>query len=283
MRTATLKTETVITGIGLHTGADCRAVFRPAPMGEGISFTRTDIAGAGPVKALLANVNSTVRGTNLAANGSEVFTVEHILSACAGLGITDLRVEMDAPEPPIIDGSAKGFAAAFAAAGIAETGGNTPELTVNGEVRYESEGAVYTAVPAPELSYKFVFEHPHPLVGRQELEFVPSRGGYTAEIAPARTFGFEEELAWLKKAGLAKGGSLENAVVVTKTEFLSAEGGLRFPDEMVRHKILDLMGDLMLCGLPLAGMAMTAVRGGHKHNVGFGRLLLEKAVRTGEK
>lgn len=277
--TATIKKELVITGVGLHTGAHCRAVFKPAPAGAGITFRRADAPNAGPVRALLANVNSTVRGTNLSGNGSEVFTVEHILSACCGLGITDLEVLLDAPEPPICDGSAVVFAKNLAAAGVVPTGGRVQELALEREVRYEAEGALYIAKPVSELSFTFVYEHAHPLVGRQEFTFCPASQNYTEVIAPARTFGFEEELTWLKANGLAKGGSLENAVVVTKTEFLSAEGGLRFPDELVRHKILDLLGDLMLCGLPVAGMAVTAARGGHKHNAAFARLLMENGPR----
>jgi UDP-3-O-[3-hydroxymyristoyl] N-acetylglucosamine deacetylase len=276
--TATLRKTVKIEGVGLHTGAFCRAVFKPAPSGAGITFLRADIAGATPVAAKLENVNSTVRGTNLSGGGSEVFTVEHILSACAGLGITDLAVELDAPEPPILDGSAKGFVALFLSCGTEKNGGRTRTLTSAQELRYENGDALYVARPADALSVSFVFEHPHPLVGRQQYFFEPGRGDYAVEIAPARTFGFEEELAWLKKAGLAKGGSLENAVVVTRDAFLSAEGGLRFPDEMVRHKILDLLGDLVLCGLPLSGLAITAEKGGHKHNVEFGRLLLKNGV-----
>ncbi|MDD4005008.1 MAG: UDP-3-O-acyl-N-acetylglucosamine deacetylase [Elusimicrobiaceae bacterium] len=278
--TATLETETALAGVGLHTGLHCRAVFKPSRAGSAITFRRADVKGAAPVAALLGNVNSTVRGTNLSAGGSEVFTVEHILSACAGLGITDLAVELDGPEPPIMDGSARAFAAAFAAAGIVRTGGRIQTLSVDRALEYRAGDAVYTAKPAAEKVFRFIFEHPHPLVGRQEFVFEPARQDYAAVIAPARTFGFEEELAWLRQAGLAKGGSLENAVVVTGTEFLSAEGGLRFPDELARHKILDLLGDLALCGLPLAGVEITALRGGHRHNAGFGRLLLERGVRN---
>ncbi len=257
-----------VKGVGLHTGAPSVMTFKPAQ--DGIHFVRVDIAGSQPIPADLAHVGSTLRGTNLVQGNAEVWTVEHVLSSLHALGITDVCVEMDGPEPPVMDGSAKVYVEHLQQAGLVELDGKQSTLQLKAPVTYSAGSISYAAEPADKLTITFVYEHKHPLVGRQEYTVEFTTENYLAQIAPARTFGFEEELAFLKAHGLAKGGSLENAVVVGKDKFLNE---LRFSDELVRHKILDLIGDFCLIGKRLPPLKITCHMGGHKHNVLFGRLL----------
>jgi len=272
----TIGREASLSGIGLHTGARSTITFAPSASG-GRRFFRADIKG-GPVRAILANVHSTVRGTNLAENGTEVFTVEHVLSACAALNIDDLDIVLDGPEPPIMDGSAKIFFDTLKSAGLRQNAAEARYLTTAREISYTDGNVFYSAKPADRLAVAFLFLHTHPLVARQEFLYDSGTVDYATQIAPARTFGFEEEVEALRKAGLARGGSLENCVVIAKDRFLNAEGGLRFKDEMVRHKILDTIGDLSLLDARLGRIRISAICGGHKHNVLFARQFAEAAA-----
>lgn len=265
----TINQPVSVSGVGLHTGAPSTMTFKPAQ--DGIHFVRLDIPGSAPIKADLAHVGSTLRGTNLKNDTAEVWTVEHVLSTLSALGITDLLVEMDGPEPPITDGSAGVYALSLQKAGVHELDAPLPQLILKQPVTYSFGSIAYSAEPADKLTVTFVYEHKHPLVGRQEYTVELNAENYLAQIAQARTFGFEEELAFLKAHGLAKGGSLENAVVIGKDKFLN---GLRYEDELVRHKILDLVGDFSLIGKRLPPLKITCRGGGHKHNVLFARLLL---------
>lgn len=266
----TLRSEASVQGVGLHTGLPCRAVFRPAAGPTGLRFLLPD--GSSPIPALLENVASTVRGTNLTLDGRTVHTVEHILACCAGLGVHDLDVLMDGPEPPAADGSALPFAEAMLGAGIAEKNGQeVAALYPRSAVELKDGEALYRAEPAGGLSLSVIFDHPHPVLGRTAISLEIGPEIFLKEIAPARTFGLREELDGLKAAGLAKGGSLENAMLVEKDRIV-CEGGLRFPDEPVRHKALDLLGDLALLGSPLLA-AVRAERTGHRNNVNFAKLL----------
>lgn len=268
----TLATATVVKGIGLHTGLPSTLIFKPAQ--NGITFLRTDIPGAKPIPALVDYVSSTLRGTNLKNETAEVCTVEHTLSALHALGITDVAVEMDGPEPPVTDGASDVYMDALLKAGLQSLTTEQPVLKINRKITYTSGPISYAAEPADKLTFTFLFLHKHPLVARQEytLEFTPEN--YMREIARARTFGFEEELAFLKAHGLAKGGNLENAVIVGKDKFINE---LRFPDELVRHKLLDLIGDLSLTGYKLPPLKITCTCGGHKHNVIFAKILVSNA------
>ena len=266
----TLSSATVIKGIGLHTGLPATLTFRPAE--NGITFVRTDIPNAQPIVADVYHVGSTLRGTNLKNNTAEVCTVEHVLSALHALGVTDVTVEMDGPEPPVTDGASDVYADAFLKAGLKDLATEQPLLEIKRKITYTSGNIVYSAEPADKLTFTFVYEHKHPLVSHLEytLEFTPEN--YLTQIARARTFGFEEELAFLKAHGLAKGGNLENAVIIGKDRFLNER---RYPDEMVRHKLLDLIGDISLIGRKLPPLTITCKGGGHKHNVIFAKILLE--------
>lgn len=271
MNRQSIKTTTTLRGVGIHTGETCSMTFKPSNQGY-ISFVRTDIEGSEPIKAEVGNVSSTMRGTNLKTGIAEVHTVEHVLSAAHGLGITDMIVEMDGPEPPIMDGSSIEYAKAILAAGIEDLGASYPVLSLPKKIEYKEGNISYTAEPDSELKFSFVFLRDHPLVNRQEYTFVMTKEGYLKEIAPARTFGFEEEIAFLRAHGLAKGGNINNCVVIKKDGFSVP---LRFDNEMVRHKILDMIGDLKLTCKELGPMHISCIGGGHKSNVEFAKILLK--------
>ncbi|MGN0023499.1 MAG: UDP-3-O-acyl-N-acetylglucosamine deacetylase [Elusimicrobiaceae bacterium] len=273
MNRKTINKTVTVKGIGLHTGEPCSMTFKPSEDGF-ISFLRTDIKDAAPIKALAQNVCSTMRGTNLSNGKDQVHTVEHVLSAAHGLGITDLIVEMDGPEPPIMDGSSLPYAQAMQEAEFKEIPLPAPILTLNKDIEYKEGDIFYSARPASKLIFTFLFLRNHPLVNRQEYSFEYSQDGYLKQIAPARTFGFEEEIAFLRANGLAKGGRIDNCVIIQKDGFSVP---LRFPDEMVRHKILDLLGDLKLTNKILGPMHITCHCGGHKTNVEFAKLMLKQS------
>ena len=265
----TIKTPAVVSGIGLHTGAPSKMTFKPAE--NGITFLRTDLPGAQPILAHVDNVGSTLRGTNLKNATAEVWTIEHAMSALHALGITDVAVEMDGPEPPVTDGASDEYVAALLAAGIRELASEQPVLQINQKITYTCGNIFYCAQPADKLTFTFVYRHKHPLLAHSEYSFEFTQQNYIDQIARARTFGFEEELAFLKAHGLAKGGNLENAVIVGKDKFINH---LRFPDEPVRHKLLDLIGDISLTGRKLPPLDIRCECGGHKHNVIFAKILL---------
>lgn len=265
----TIQHQAVVTGIGLHTGAPSTMTFKPAQ--NGITFLRTDLPGATPIAAHVKNVGSTLRGTNLKNDTAEVWTIEHAMSALHALGITDVCVEMDGPEPPVTDGASDQYVDALLKAGIRELDSEQPVLNIKQKITYSCGNISYSAQPAEKLTFTFVYRHKHPLLAHSEYSFEFTQENYIQQIARARTFGFEEELEFLKAHGLAKGGNLENAVIVGKDAFVNP---LRFPDEPVRHKLLDLIGDISLTGHKLPPLAIRCECGGHKHNIIFASLLL---------
>ena len=269
----TLAQNAALKGIGLHTGAPCSMVFKPSAQGF-ISFVRTDIKDSKPIKAELASVSSTNRGTNLKNSTAEVHTVEHVLSAAAALGITDLIVEMDGPEPPIMDGSALEYANAMLKAGFERLEGQYPELKLNKKVEYQEGNITYIAFPSDKAKITFIFTRDgHAMVSRQEYTFEINQNNFLRLIAPARTFGFEEEIAYLHANGLAKGGSADNCVIIQKDKY---NVPLRFHDEPVRHKILDMLGDLQLMNMSLGHVHIVCAGGGHKHNIEFAKILIKE-------
>ncbi|OGR45482.1 MAG: UDP-3-O-[3-hydroxymyristoyl] N-acetylglucosamine deacetylase [Elusimicrobia bacterium GWA2_61_42] len=275
MRKTIIKAAT-IEGIGLHKGKAARVTFLPAAGPTGLRFLGP--AFAEPLPARLDRVAGTARGTNISDGKHTIYTVEHLLSAAAGLGIDDLDIEIDGEEPPAADGSALAFATALLKAGIQEKPAQEKKtLSLAGRLEMAKGDIRYTAVPALGVSFKLTYDYPHPLVGKQVIEFVLTPDEYLVRVAPARTFGFSHEIEALKAAGLALGGSLDNAVVIGEKEIM-AKGGLRFADEFARHKLLDLIGDLALTGLPLKDIRIEAERPGHAANVNFAKLLSEKAL-----
>jgi len=278
----TIKKPITLEGIGLHKGTTSRVTFLPAGAASGIRFISPLFTA--PIQARLENVPGTARGTNIGDGKNAVYTVEHLLSAAAGLGIDDLDIEISGCEPPAMDGSALPFANALLRAGLAEKPGSERSCArLAAPVEFSKGGARYRAAPsACGASFRLVYDCPHRLVGRQEVKFCLSPEAYLREIAPARTFGFSHEIEALKAEGLALGGSLENAVVIAESEIL-AKNGLRFADEFARHKLLDLIGDLALTGLFFEGLSVEAERPGHAGNVNFAKLLMEKRMKTGKR
>ncbi|MBL8023501.1 MAG: UDP-3-O-[3-hydroxymyristoyl] N-acetylglucosamine deacetylase [Elusimicrobia bacterium] len=279
-----LAREAVYKGIGLHTGNKCQLIFKPAPANHGVVFVRTDLPGSPRLPANHNIVSSVIRGTTLSLDGEKghearVHTVEHVLSALSGLGIDNLEIEVNANEPPVADGSAFPFWEVLSKAGVIEF----PEPRVffqpdplvysAGETRYE-------VLPADELILETSIFFKHPLVGEQKNELILTRENFLKEIARARTFCFDFEVESLRRQGLARGGSLDNAVVVGMDRVHNKEKVLRYPDEFVRHKTLDLIGDLFLLGMPLKAR-IKAFRVGHGHNVNLVKQLA--AQMTGEK
>ena len=275
-----IKQEVVLEGVGLHTGNKSSVTFRPAPANTGIRFFRTDLPGIPRIPARLAFVVTTVRGTNLGLGEAKVHTVEHVLSACTGLGIDNVDILTTANEPPIMDGSAMPFVEALLRAGLESLEAPKRWLHLPHEVVYEGkDGARYRAVPADHFRVSATLLHDHPMMPKMSLSMIVDRESYLTEVARARTFCFEHEVAYLKSQGLAQGGSLENAIVIGKDKFITNTEGLRFTDEFVRHKMLDLIGDLTLIGRPFFKMHITAERLGHAHNIEFAKLLDDAAKK----
>lgn len=276
----TIREEAALEGVGLHTGNPSKLTFSPAPPNSGIRFFRTDLPGAPMIPAKLGFVVTTVRGTNIGLHDASIHTVEHVLSALTGAGIDNVNIFVTDNEPPAMDGSALPFFKAVLNAGI-RTFSEFPKryLQIPEEVVYERQGAYYRAVPSEDCQIQATLLHEHPLVPKLTLNFRMDPNAYAREIAPARTFCFEHEVDYLKSQGLAQGGSLDNAVVIGKDRFHTNAEGLRFKDEFVRHKMLDLIGDLTLIGRPLLRMRIETVRCGHAHNVEFAKKLNAAAVR----
>ena len=273
----TIKSAATIEGIGLHKGKPARVTFLPAEGATGFRFVSALFKE--PLPARLDKVAGTARGTNISDGKHTIYTVEHLLSAAAGLGLDDLDIEIDGEEPPAADGSALAFATALLKAGVQEKPGQEQKsLSLAGRLEMTKGDIRYSAAPALGVSFKLTYDYPHALVGKQVIDFVLTPEEYLVRVAPARTFGFSHEIEALKAAGLALGGSLENAIVIGEKEIM-AKGGLRFADEFARHKLLDLIGDLALAGLPLRNVHIEAERPGHAGNVNFAKLLLEKATK----
>lgn len=271
---STIAQEVSLEGVGLHTGNPSKLTFRPAPANAGIRFFRTDLPGSPMIPARLGFVVTTVRGTNLGLGEAKVHTVEHVLSALTGLGIDNADILVSANEPPIMDGSSMPFVEALLRAGIKPLDAPKRWLHLPHEVTYTAkDGARYRATPSDKFEIVATLLHDHPMMPKMTMTMAVDMESYLAEVAKARTFCFEHEVAYLKSQGLAQGGTLENAIVIGRDKFHTNAEGLRFPDEFVRHKLLDLIGDLTLIGRPLFKMRIEAERLGHAHNVEFARLL----------
>lgn len=276
---STVASVVTLEGIGLHTGSRSRIEFRPAPPDSGIRFFRSDLPGCPMIPARLAFVVATVRGTNLGLGEAKVHTVEHVLSALTGLGIDNADIFVSANEPPALDGSSLPFFKALLEAGVAHHPGHPKRhLNIPGEVVYEDRGSVYRATPSDHFDVHATLVHDHPLVPKLDLSVRVDPESYVSELAGARTFCFEHEIAFLRSQGLAQGGSLDNAIVIGREKIHTTPDGLRFPDEFVRHKVLDLVGDLTLIGRSLFHLRIEAVRPGHAHNIEFARLLEQAAL-----
>ena len=262
-------------GIGLHLGKPCRITFKPAPAGSGITLLRTDLPGAAAIPARVENVSASERRTQLGDGTNTVHTVEHVLAAVSAMEIDDLVIELDGPEPPILDGSAAAFFELLKSAGLAAVAGHPDYLTLAEPVRIIDGESVYEAYPASRLELDVTIEFPHPRIGRQSTRVCVTTQSFETELARARTFGFVHEVDWLRERGLIRGASIDNAVVLDDTEVVS--GPLRWDDEFVRHKTLDCIGDLALIGARV-NARIVAVRPSHRGTVTLVRELTRAGV-----
>lgn len=268
----TLARPVSYSGIGLHAANEVHMVLRPAPADTGIVFVRTDLAGNPSVPAQLAYVTNTMRATTLEQGEAKVFTVEHLLSALQGMAVDNCIVEMDSVEPPVADGSSLTFVRLIEQAGIQKLDMPRRVLTVRRQHLVQEEDKFIAILPYDGFRITFTSINPHPLLGVQFSDTEITKDNYIRDIAFARTIAFTKELAMLKKLGLGKGGTLENTIVYDDTTCLSV---LRSDDELVRHKVLDVIGDMALLGRPLKGHII-AVKSSHKLNNMLARQISEE-------
>ncbi len=254
------------TGIGVHSGDTVLLTLRPAPINTGIIFRRTDLSPVVEIPASYEYVSDTMLCTSLQHQGAKVATVEHLLSALAGLGIDNAYVDVNAPEIPIMDGSAAPFVFLIQSAGIREQSAAKRFIRILKPVRIEENGKYVQFLPHNGYKISFTIEFDHPVFNEkpQTVNFDFSSTSYVKEVCRARTFGFLSDYEKLRESDLAKGGSLDNAVVVDNYRVLN-EDGLRFEDEFVKHKVLDAIGDLYLLGSSLIG-AFEGYKSGHELN-----------------
>jgi UDP-3-O-[3-hydroxymyristoyl] N-acetylglucosamine deacetylase/3-hydroxyacyl-[acyl-carrier-protein] dehydratase len=291
----TIQAAVSCTGVGLHTGVESTITFNPAPENFGIKFIRTDKEDQ-YITPDLANVIDLTRGTTIEENGIKVHTTEHVLSACAGMEVDNLLIELNSKEPPVMDGSARDFVATLVESGIVEQESDVDFLKITKPVVYTDEDKDVEVVGVPYDGFKTTFTIQYNL---EDLDVQYSSvhnmsKNYQSQIAPARTFCLLSEIKGLTKKGLIKGGNLGNAVIIVDKDiedeevkifkerfgikFFKGDRGLhktqvlRFRNEPVRHKTLDLIGDLALLGKPILGH-ITAIKSGHKGNVEFAKLL----------
>jgi len=268
----TVNTNVSITGIGLHSGIYTTVELQPAPAGSGITFVRADLDGL-RIPALQASTTSLDHATTVGKDDVAVGTVEHLLAAVMAFGITDLDIQIDGPEVPVVDGSALPFMHLIDAAGVRGLGVDIPVLRLAEPVEIVDGEKWIRIVPSNRLILNYKIDFAHPAIGRQSFHFDYQRDNFLRKIAPARTYGFLREVEQLRAAGLARGGSVENCLVLDEKGVMN--GPLRFKDEFVRHKILDLLGDLALVGRPIVG-EITANRAGHALHSRF----VEKILRA---
>ena len=277
LKQRTLKSLIRAAGVGLHTGQKVRIVLRPAPPDTGVVFRRIDLATPVDVPARAKLVGEARLASTLVKDGVKVHTVEHLMSALSGLGIDNIYVDLDAPELPIMDGSASPYALLLQQAGIEEQSAPKRFLRVKKTVEVRDGDKWARLEPYQGFKLSFSIEFRHPVIERstQSVTIDFAETPYLKEIARARTFGFMQEVEDLKGSGLALGGGLDNAVVLDEHGVLNSEG-LRFADEFIRHKLLDAIGDLYLLGAPLLG-AFVAHKSGHALNNRLARAALADA------
>jgi len=248
-------------GIGLHTGHPVTLTLRPAAPNTGLVFVRHEGDKSVSVKASVCNLIPTELCTAISVNGTSIKTIEHVLSALVGLEVDNAYVEVDAPEVPVMDGSAAPFVRLIKAAGIVPQGRRQPFLKITKPIEVSDRGRRLRIEPAADSQITYTIHYNHPLIQTQTYTFDWSASAFEREIAEARTFGFLQEVETLWAKGLAKGGTLDNTVVLSEQGVMN-ESGLRFQDEFVRHKVLDLIGDMALLGVPVIGH-LKADRSGH--------------------
>ncbi len=267
----TIQESVAVSGIGLHTGAVSTLRLSPAPAFAGVTFRRSDLEGF-EIPASPVHVAHVSYATALVSRGVMVATVEHLLAALFGCGIDNVYADLDSIEVPILDGSAKPFVEMIRRAGKVIQDAPRQHLSVRKRVEVADSSKQLAIEPNDRLSIDCTIDFSHPMIGRQQLKLDVANGAFEREIAPARTFGFIEWDEPLRKKGLIRGGSVDNAIVLSREGMVNTEP-LRFKDEFVRHKVIDLIGDLALLGRPVRAH-VTAFRAGHAlHNALVSRLL----------
>ena len=266
----TIKKEVFFHGIGLHTGKYATVKLKPAPRDTGIVFYRSDRDTI--IRAGLNAVIDTAFATTIGYDGVKIKTVEHLLAAAAGLGIDNLYIDINGPEVPILDGSSTELVGILIDAGIAKQSKKISFLKITAPVVYEDAHCRVVALPYDGRRLSYLMSFNHKVLGDQNFSIDFNEMNFAAQIAPARTFGFLKDIERLRANGLAKGGSLDNAIVVDDEGVLNSSG-LRFNDEFVRHKMLDAVGDFSLIGMPIEGHIMME-RSGHNANFNFLKKLL---------
>jgi UDP-3-O-[3-hydroxymyristoyl] N-acetylglucosamine deacetylase len=268
----TLAKKVEVTGIGIHSGKKVTMTLHPAQEDFGVQFRRTDLAGAVPLKATAETVGATENNTTIGHGQNSVHTVEHLLSVFYGLGINNVYCEIDGPEVPIMDGSGASFVFLLKETGISTLNKSKKFLVVLEPVRVEVEDKWATIEPSSKLIIDSTIVFAHPVIKTERKVFEFSCENYINEVSRARTFGFLKDVDMLKRKGLIKGGSLDNAVILDDFKVMNEEG-LRFTDEFVRHKILDTVGDISLLGHEIAGKITTYKSGHNLHNLLCRKLL----------
>ena len=266
-------------GIGLHTGESAKITFKPAEENTGVVFERVDIENHPQIQAIVDNVDSVMRGTTIGKDGVKIHTVEHLLAALSGTGIDNVLIEMEGNEVPACDGSSNVFVKALEEAGIQEQSAERKGAILTKPLSYEEDGVHFLVLPNDRLKISFHIEYQNPMVGCQFESLDITNESFRKFIAEARTFTFLDEVEELKKCGLIKGGSLENAVVFGNDKILNPSP-LRSNKEPVRHKILDLLGDIHLLGMPMKAHIIS-FKSGHPSNVNLVRKIREHIENDG--
>ena len=276
LKQRTLKSKIKTTGVGLHTGARVELTLRPAPPETGIVFHRVDLPSPVAIPGEARNVGDTRLSSSLSKDGASVSTVEHLMSALAGLGIDNVHVDVAGPELPIMDGSAGPFVFLLQSAGIVEQKAAKRYLRVKTPVEVRDGDKWARFEPHHGFVLDFTIDFPHPVFGSENRHVIIdfAEHSYTKEVSRARTFGFMQDVEAMRAAGLALGGSLQNAIVLDETRVLNSEG-LRYDNEFAKHKVLDAIGDLYLLGHPLIGR-YTAFKSGHALNNALSCALLAR-------
>ena len=262
----TIKETISVSGIGLHSGKQVKMKLVPAEVDQGVKFIRSDIKNDNVIDAIWSNVSETVLSTTISNQSKlKISTIEHLMSALSGLHIDNLTIYINASEVPIMDGSSRPFVDLIENVGIEIQNKKRKLLNVKKTIEVKNDKSSAKIIPNNQFSIDFEIDFPSHLVSRQSCQLQLINGNYKSDIAAARTFGFEKDVAHLRSNGLALGGSLDNAVVVGENEILNKEG-LRYTDEFVRHKILDSIGDLYLAGSPIIGYFYGNKSGHHLNN-----------------
>jgi len=276
MHQTTIRNTVRCTGIGLHSGKQVEMVLRPAPEDTGILFALRSGSGTSFLSPKPRLVVDTGLATSLGNGHDHIATVEHLLASVRGLGIDNIRIEVQGRELPIMDGSAASFVYLLNQAGLRRQNKARKVLAITKPIVFERDGKFIKATPHDGFAVDYTIQFAHPLIGRQNLSMEVTPDLFSTDLAKARTFGFLREVEYLHANGLALGGNLDNAVVLDEFGVLNTDG-LRYPDEFVRHKLLDFVGDMAVMGLPLQGR-FEVFASGHALNNSFLRYLEDNAA-----